>query len=128
MAATRPVPAGTWFDPPSPPMDTWAAVRADTRPEVVDDFISHHRRGVVVLPYEINPDPGEREGDVVEAWVCCDPACAGVELSPHTLDLNHHCCHPMTAVQRKCKAREGYYHGPYTAYWQPAQAVAGGAR
>jgi hypothetical protein len=116
----------SWFDPPTGPLDVWAAARADTHPEVVDDFVSHHRRGYVVLPYEINPDPGERKGDVVEAWVCCDPSCAGVELNVYDLDRNHHCCHEMTAVQRKCKALQGSYHGHFTAYWQP-DAV-GGAR
>lgn len=111
---------GTWFDPLSDPLDVWAAARADTRPDMVDDFLTHHRRGYVRLPYEINPDPGEREGDLVEAWVCCDPACAGVELNIYDLDRNHCCCHMDTAVQRKCKAPAGYYNGEYTAYWQPA--------
>ena len=116
---------GTWFDPPSDPLDVWAALRAATAPDLIDDYVSHHRCGYVVLPYEINPDPGEREGDIVEAWVCCDPACAGVELDPWSLERNHMCCHEHTVTQRKCKARAGRYHGPFTTYWQPTSPARG---
>lgn len=128
-------PAGTWYDPPPEPLDTWAAVRAQI-PDT-DDHAARHRRGVVRLPYEINPEPGERAGDLAEAWVCCDPACAGVELNQWDLDRNHGCCDRQMFVGQRSFVRgrhrvglgrvhfHGYYHGPYTAYWEPG--IAGGS-
>jgi len=125
----------TWWDQDDAPrpLDMWAHVRAIV-PDI-DDHTARHRRGTVTLPWEINPEPGERLGDVVPAWVCCDPACAGVELDEVSLEREHFCCDPHTFVGQRTFIRgrhradvgrvdaTGYEHGPYTPYWRPDGAA-----
>lgn len=124
--------AATWFDPPpEPERDLWWAAQRIAVPDT-DDHTARHRRGVVRLPYDVNDDFGYVEGALVEAWVCCDPACGGVELNWAGLDTNHGCCTlPWLLNQRSAYRGQhraglgrihftGYYHGEYTAWWEPA--------
>lgn len=98
-------------------LDLWATARAQA-PDV-DDHAARHQRGVVRLPYDLGY-PGHHTGDLRPAWVCCDPACAGVELGEYVLDLNHGCCDPAGHVGLGRVNHPGYYHGPYTAHWLPS--------
>jgi hypothetical protein len=90
-----------------------------------DDHTARHQRGFVRLASDLGEHSGGFAGDLVPAWVCCDPACGGVELNEHVLAINHLCCHRNTATQRRCKSRTGRYHGPFTARWEPQQATTG---
>lgn len=117
-----PAKAATWWNPPPPPLDIWADLRAQA-PDTAD-FEARHCRGYVRLPYDIDEDLGWVAGAIVDAWVCCDPGCGGVELGEAPLDINHHCCKPprysgTRAAERRHTAGRGRYHGPYTPYWQP---------
>lgn len=115
----------------APERDLWWAAQRIAAPDT-SDFEARHRRGVVRLPYDLGPRSGGMAGDVVTAWVCCDPACGGVELNRDTLQLNHGCCghascacHPA-APQRRHTAGLGTVHfagsylGPFTDWWEPS--------
>lgn len=118
-----------WRDQRSvpPPLDMWAEARAAV-PQA-EDFTARHQRGTVTLPWTINPVPGERQGDVLPAWVCCDPACGGVELDEWSLDREHGCCDPHRTGQQAVRGWHrvglgragfrGFTHGPYAPYWAP---------
>lgn len=117
----------TWWAPPPAPLDMWADARAQA-PDT-DDHQARHRRGVVRLPYDLG-EHGQA-GQLVDAWVCCDPACGGVELGEHVLDINHGCCDVHRFVGQGALQRghhrvglgtvhfTGHHHGPHTPYWQP---------
>lgn len=114
-----------WSPPPAPDRDLWWHAQRIAAPDV-DDHTTRHRRGVVRLPYDV---VGGAAGNLVEAWVCCDPACGGVELGEHVLEINHSCCvyrslRPYRPLRRHMAGRDrigwpGYYHGPFTAFWEP---------
>lgn len=126
-----------WNPPPAPERDLWWAAQRITVPDTTD-WTARHRRGAVRLPWTIGE---QREGDLVPAWVCCDPACGGVELGDATLQLNHACCGVCLCnglptfkgapAERRgmCRAGfgtlhyRGWFHGPFTPFWEP-----GGAR
>ena len=111
------------------PLDLWAAAR--TQAPDVDDHTARHRRGLVRLPYDLGEHSGGFAGQLVEAWVCCDPVCGGVELGAAVLDINHGCCELPRFVGQRAAGRglhrvghgrvgfRGFYHGPLTPYWQP---------
>jgi len=114
------------------PLDLWAdaATRGDPRAT----FTARHQRGLIRLPYTFGDEPGKRAGDLAPAWVCCDPACSGVELTADGLDLNHRCCerwpccaeHPATRQGRHMAGYglrwfAGYYHGPFTEHWEASR-------
>jgi len=129
-AATAPT--WTWLNPPPEPQrDLWWAAQRIAAPET-GDHTARHRRGIVRLPYDLGEHSGGHAGDLVEAWVCCDPACGGVELGQHVLQLNHHCCDlagPDPADRQHTVGLgwlhfTGFHHGPFTAWWEPT----GGAR
>lgn len=124
--------ATAWDPPPAPNRDLWWHALRIAAPE--GDFTTRHRRGGVRLPYECGPD--EPAGALVEAWVCCDPACGGVEMGAHVLGLNHHCCDEFDPDPHADRQHTvglgflhftGFYHGPFTAWWEP-NALIGGAR
>lgn len=114
--------------PPIPDRDLWWDAVRRNAPE--GDFTTRHRRGTTLVPN------GASESYIwrAEAYVCCDPACGGVELGEHTLWINHGCCNPFGATYRRHMVGlgrvgfTGYYHGPFTAWWEPAAVLAGGAR
>src|SRR5687768_11072396 len=87
----------TWWNPPPAPLDIWAEVRVQA-PDT-DDHAARHQRGVVRLPWDLGPDA--LAGALVPAWVCCDPACGGVELGEAVLEINHGCCTPRRYVSDK---------------------------
>ncbi|GLY08330.1 hypothetical protein [Actinoplanes sp. NBRC 101535] len=121
--------------PPAPQRDLLWELARTTAPDV-GDFVTRHRRGRVLLPYTAHIGPA---GAPVDAWVCCDPVCGGVEVSEYLLELDHGCC-PPTYFQpgwyvesRMAQARRhmagfgtvhfrGYSHGPLTAWWEPEQS------
>lgn len=122
-----------WQPPPSPDRDLWWQAQRITVPDT-GDWTARHRRGVVRLPWDL----GDRvAGQLVDAWVCCDPACGGVELNAAVLDLNHLCCDRIPCCPKHPEPRwraehhvglgtvgfTGSYHGWFTPYWEP-----GGAR
>lgn len=123
-----------WNPPPTPERDLWWHAQRIAAPDTTDP-VERHRRGVVRLPYDLNDEPA---GTLVPAWVCCDPACGGVELSQIVLEQNHGCCVPPRCCP-PCDAAwtpprrhmvglgrvyfRGWFHGPFTAWWEP-----GGAR
>lgn len=114
------VPSGA---PAFPERDLWWEATLRAAPDV-SDFTERHRRGVVRLPWTVTAG---NAGAAVEAWVCCDPACGGVELNDHRLSLNHGCCYQWApddgdrrhAVGLGALWFHGYYHGPFTAWWEP---------
>lgn len=117
--------------PPAPERDLWWAAQRIAAPDTAD-YAARHRRGFVRLPYDLGPNSGGMVGDLVEAWVCCDPACGGVELGEYVLEMNHDCCPPLGIGRRPsrgrvptrgCRARRGFYHGPFTAWWEPGGAL-----
>jgi len=123
-----------WNPPPAPERDLWWEALRIAAPDT-DDHAARHRRGKVRLPYDLGPD--EPAGMLVDAWVCCDPACGGVELGEYVLEINHGCCVPVRCCaehaargrhSRGRRHRTGrgvtYYHGPFTPFWEPD----GGAR
>lgn len=97
-----------------------------------DDYVLRHQRGAIRMPWASGP--ATVAGELVEAWVCCDPACGGVEGSRHILELNHACCPPPGWPYPRQSGRHyadfgtvhatGRYHGPLTEHWLP-DAVAG---
>ena len=110
-----------WNPPAEPERDLWWAAQRIAAPDT-DDHTDRHQRGVVRLPWTLEPHPA---GTLRPAWVCCDPACGGVELGEFVLNLNHGCCKPSYVngpwfVSRSCRSRGGFHHGPYTAWWEPA--------
>jgi hypothetical protein len=118
---------GTWWDDPAAPvLDMWASHRL---PAPDGDFDTRHQRGVVRLPWEINPDPGERKGDFVDAWVCC--GCGGVTLDECELEREHNCCsrcYPRTPERPhrpdgRCMHPETPHPGRYAPYWLPTRAA-----
>ena len=128
-----------WNPPAEPERDLWWAAQRIAAPDT-DDHTARHRRGVVRLPWTLDADLGQFAGTLVEAWVCCDPACGGVELGESVLELNHNCCtsprynsnHLRSHPQRKHVAgwgrinASGFHHGPYTAHWEPAPVTRSG--
>lgn len=94
-----------------------------------DDHTARHQRGAIRMPWASGPDT--LAGDLVAAWVCCDPACGGVEGGRHVLDLNHGCCDVVRVRGDRVRVRgrhraglgtvhgTGRYHGPLTAHWLP---------
>ncbi|AGL19518.1 hypothetical protein [Actinoplanes sp. N902-109] len=110
-----------WALAQTPILDVWASTRIQA--PHADDFEARHRRGRVRLPYDLGQHSGGYAGQLVDAWVCCDPGCGGVELGPVQLERNHFCCHRNTTPQRTCMARDGHYYGPFTPYWQPDGAA-----
>lgn len=124
-AVTTTPQVGTWWDDPAePPLDVWAGHRLPA-PNTAD-FDQRHQRGVVRLPWEINPDPGERKGDLVPAWICC--GCGGVEIDEWSLEHAHSCCsrlYPRTAKRPhrpdgRCMHPDGGTPGRYAPYWIPS--------
>lgn len=122
------------WKPPAPPQrDLWWEALRIAAPDT-GDHTARHRRGAVRLPWDLGDDG--HAGQLIEAWVCCDPACGGVELGEHTLNLNHHCCdlyEPDPADRRHTVGLgwlhfRGWFHGPYTAWWEPADLAVGGIR
>lgn len=103
----------------------------------VDDHTARHQRGAILLPYRVHDADA---GDLVAAWVCCDPACGGVEGGPHVLDINHGCCDlPRLGTQRApVRGRHrvglgtvhftGRHHGPLTQHWLPDASPGGEQR
>lgn len=127
--------ATAWNPPPTPARDLWWAAQRITVPDTTD-WTARHRRGSVRLPWAIGDEPA---GTAVAAWVCCDPACGGVELGDHVLQLNHACCGAnlcaglptfqgalpeLRGIHRGAGTSHGrgWYHGPFTAWWEPAGA------
>jgi hypothetical protein len=117
--------ATAWDPPPAPDRDLWWHALRIAAPE--GDYTVRHRRGAVQLPYDLHPDIGYTAGALVEAWVCCDPVCGGVELDAGWLAVQHACCDPYgpepgdrrhTSWGAVWKV-SGWYHGPYTAWWEP---------
>lgn len=119
--------ASWWNPPPAPERDLWWHALRIAAPDA-DDFAARHRRGAVRLPWDL----GElgAAGTLVEAWVCCDPLCGGVELGQTVLEINHSCCTPLRYIRppsapvwrparRHMVGSDGYHHGPYTAFWEP---------
>jgi hypothetical protein len=117
--------------PPAPDRDLWWHAQRIAAPDVAD-YTERHRRGVVRLPWDVGPE--RRAGQLVAAWVCCDPACGGVELGEYVLELNHDCCDQYGRWRALPQGQHltglgrihfrGFYHGPFTAFWEPD----GGAR
>jgi len=121
--------------PPAPVRDLWWHARRIAVPDTTD-WTARHQRGVIRLPYAIDAD--RPAGVLVPAWVCCDPACGGVEIGECVLQLNHACCgvelHCGMPTRKDGRAEqlglhrvglghvwfEGYYHGPFTAWWEPS--------
>ena len=131
-------PVYSWWTPPPAPLDVWASQRC-TAP-ATDDFVRRHRRGVIRMPFDLqDAHEPKRAGDLVTAWVCCDPACGGVELSEHGLQREHRCCVPVRTcadcTMRQCCPRHpparrhmagtghtwftGFVHGMFTPFWEP---------
>jgi hypothetical protein len=122
--------ASWWNPPPAPERDLWWHALRIAAPDT-DDFTARHRRGFVRLPWDL----GEAGaiGQLVEAWVCCDTGCGGVELGQTVLEINHSCCTPLRCTCTACAgawspARRHMacgmrHHGPYTAFWQPDGAA-----
>ena len=139
MAAAVTPPAPTaWDPPPAPDRDLWWHAQRIAAPDGAD-FTARHRRGHVVLPYDLGEHSGGFAGDRVEAWVCCDPQCGGVELGEAALETNHCCCpSPRYAASTGWAPRRrhmvgrgrlrfaGFYHGPFTDWWEPGEP--GGVR
>lgn len=116
-----------------PPGDLWRDALRIAVPDV-DDFDARHCRGVVRLPHDVSD---ARAGQLVDAWVCCDPGCGGVELTEAVLQLNHGCCGVASyrgvpvclgdEPEQRGRHRvglgtlhyRGWHHGPFTAYWEP---------
>jgi hypothetical protein len=121
-----------WNPPPATDLDLWWHALRIAAPDT-DDFTARHRRGHVVLPWDLGE--AGAPGQPVPAWVCCDPACGGVELGESVLEINHSCCTPLRCRCDACvgawrPARRhmaglgrahftGWHHGPYTAFWEP---------
>lgn len=116
--------------PPAPERDLWWQAQRIAAPDTTD-LTARHQRGIVRLPYAI---AFHDAGELVGAWVCCDPLCGGVELNQGLLETNHACCIPArccTDCAATCKPlrrhmadhgtmrRKGYHHGPFTAWWEP---------
>lgn len=126
--------ASWWNPPPAPERDLWWHALRIAAPDTDDDFEVRHRRGAVRLPWDL----GEAgvAGQLVDAWVCCDPLCGGVELGQTVLEINHSCCTPLRCACTACAGAwkparrhmaglgrrnfDGYHHGPYTAFWEPS--------
>lgn len=121
-----------WNPPPAPERDLWWHAQRITVPDT-DDHTARHQRGSVRLPYDLNADFGHVAGALVPAWVCCDPACGGVELGEHVLNINHGCCdvircgcHPKPTWRGQHRTGlggphfTGYHDGPFTAWWEPS--------
>jgi hypothetical protein len=122
-----------WNPPPAPDRDLWWQALRIAAPDA-GDHTARHRRGRVRLPWELGERSGGSAGQVVEAWVCCDPQCGGVELDPGWLAIQHGCCDPYGPELSDRRHTSwgalwhvGWYHGPYTAWWEP-DALVGGAR
>lgn len=122
--------ASWWNPPPAPERDLWWAAQRIAAPDT-DDFTTRHRRGAVRLPWDLGA--AGADGQLVEAWVCCDPVCGGVELGQAVLEINHSCCTPLRCgrgsatrpARRHMQGVDsvgftGYHHGPYTAFWEPS--------
>lgn len=100
-----------------------------------DDHAARHQRGMVRLPYDLGEHSGGHAGDLVPAWVCCDPLCGGVELGEHVLDINHGCCDLARFRGQRAFERgrhraglgrihfTGRHHGPFTEHWLPEVAA-----
>lgn len=128
--------AGTYRNPPpDPDRDLWWAALRIAAPDT-GNLTARHQRGAIRLPY---PIAFHDAGELVAAWVCCDPACGGVELNQGLLETNHACCVPARccadcgAAWRPLRRHmadygtvraTGFHHGPFTAFWEPG----GGAR
>jgi hypothetical protein len=118
-----------WSPPPAPERDLWWHALRISAPG--GDYTTRHRRGLVRLPYELNAD--NLAGQLVEAWVCCDPACGGVELGKWILNQNHGCCWEGFKHRVRPQGRHlacygmahfrGFHHGPFTAFWEPDGGV-----
>lgn len=119
--------------PPDPERDLWWAAQRIAAPDV-EDFDQRHQRGLIRLPYDINMGAA---GDLVNAWVCCDPACGGVAVNAGGLVRDHACCNESWSLASALAARvpqrmhkaglgtvhfTGYHHGPFTAWWEPGGA------
>lgn len=102
----------------APVLDLWAPLR--TQAPDADDYTARHRRGTVRMPFA---DSMSREGDLVAAWVCCDPACGGVALSADLLRQAHDCCAGGDRGRHHAGSWWVHfrlpYHGEFTALWQP---------
>lgn len=116
----------------APERDLWWHAQRIAAPDTTD-YTARHRRGLVRLPYDLHPD--HRAGQLVTAWVCCDPGCGGVELGEFVLELNHDCCGQYGYWRALPQQRHltgfgrlnftGWHHGPFTPFWEPDGGLRG---